>query len=293
MNDKIIVLFTGFVIGVLPWNVFANACTNGVPIKGHVEAIHSVFIVPQIDGYVSRVCFREGGAVKKGDLLYQLDERRFRYQVDSCKAELDASGVAVEHAQREFNRMTAVDSRGVTQVEIDAASLQCVIAKSSEQQAKASYDIAAFDLEKTQIKAPMDGRIGASAVGPGSYVSPIHEPLARIVQVDPIRVVFPVPYVEYVKYKKSGKPISDVLRPIKIILPNGVAYDHAGRVDFENNIVNEGDGSIYLGAQFPNPDQLLLPNAIVDVVVTADVTPGTLNDANPRRSTPCCQLPTR
>ena len=269
---KPVLNFLGFVLlaGILSVNgAFGQTNTNGSyrAIKGHVEALRSVVIVPQVEGYVSRVCFSEGGFVAKGTLLYQIESERLQHQLDLCLAELAAATVIVWHTQREYSRMASADSRGVTQVEMEATSLQYETAKSSERQARASLAIATFDLEKTKIFAPMDGRIGASAVWPGSYVSPIHEPLTQIVQVDPIRIVFPIPASEYVNYKSSKTPLDQAFKDIRVILPNGVLYDHPGRVDFENNIINEETGDIYLGASFPNPDQLLLPNASVDVLV--------------------------
>lgn len=250
-------------------NAFGSADTNGAGrvIKGHVEAIRSVVLVPQIEGYVTKVCFADGGLVRKGDVLYQLEGERYQFQLDLCEAELAAATFTVKHSQRELERMTAVDSRGITQVEVEEASLQYETAKSSERQAKASRDMAAFDLDKTRIIAPIDGRIGASVVCPGSYVSPVHEPLAQIVQVDPIRVVFPIPVAEYVKHKKTRVSLREVFGDVRLVLPGGMTYAQGGSVDFENNVVNEGEGTVYLGASFPNPDQLLLPNASVDVLI--------------------------
>ena len=246
-----------------------HPCTNVNlrTVKGHIEAIRSVVLIPQVEGYVSRVCFSEGGVVKKGELLYQLERERFQYQVDLCMAELAIATSTVEHSQREYNRMVAADERGITQVEMEATSLQLETAKASEWQAKANLATATFDLEKTQILAPIDGRIGASVVCPGSYVSPVHEPLAQIVQVDPIRVVFPIPASDYVKFRRNKLSLEKAFRSVKIVLPDGVIYDHLGKIDFENNVINEGDDTIYLGASFDNPDQLLLPNVSVDVLL--------------------------
>ena len=248
---------------------FGYVCTNVNcrTVRGHVDAIRSVALVPQVDGYISKVCFPEGGLVQKGDLLYQLEKERFQFQVDSCVAELTSTTFVVTHSQREFDRMAAADARGITQVEMEAAFLQYETAKANVQQARASLAMALFDLEKTQIRAPIDGRIGASAVCPGSYVSPVHAPLAQIVQLDPIRVVFPLPVSDYVRFRKSKMPIDQMFEDVGIILPDGTRYEYSGRIDFENNVVNEDDGMIYIGARFPNSEQLLLPNAVVDVVL--------------------------
>lgn len=236
-------------------------------VRGRVEAIRSVVVVPQIEGYVSKVCFPEGGLVKTGDLLFQLEGERCQYQVDLCEAELFAATSVVKHTQREYERMTSADSRGITQVEIEAMSLQNETAKANERQARANLAIAMYDLEKTKLKASISGRIGASAVCSGSYVSPIHEPLAQIVQIDPVRVVFPITASEYVRYKRSKKPLAEVFRRVRIVLSDGTIYDQTGQVDFENNVINESDGKLWLGATFQNPNQLLLPNVEVTVMV--------------------------
>ena len=253
----------------LSFDVFGSAFTNGNVrvLKGHVEAIRSVALIPQVEGHVSKVCFSEGNLVKEGEVLYQLERERYQHQVDLSAAEVTVATFTVSHTQREYNRMAAADARGITQVEMDAAILQLETAKSNEQQAKANLATAKFDLEKTQVKAPIDGRIGASAVWPGSYVSPIHETMAQIVQIDPIRVVFRIPVSEYLRFRKAKVSPGEMYEDVRITLPDGTPYDHGGRVDFVNNIVNESDGTVWLGASFPNPDQLLLPNAGVDVMI--------------------------
>ena len=141
-------------------------------------------------------------------------------------------------------------------MELDEARIACEVAQWNRDQAAASLAAAEHELSRMFIRAPFAGRMGLSAVTVGSLATTYREPLARLVQMDPIRVVFEYPI------DKRGQ--SSLLK-IRLVLANGVDYGHLGRVDFENNETTEDGHSIVIGATFPNPDGKLIPGMKVMV----------------------------
>ena len=231
-----------------------------------VEAIRTVDVMSQLDGYVREVCFKEGAEVKKGDLLYLLDDVRFKCNVEQCRALLAAATAELKRSKLFLDRINSADTRGTTQLERDSAIAQYETAKASKMQAEANLASAEYDLSRTRIIASISGRIGVSAASEGTYVSPIREPLTRIMQFDPIRVIFTIPYDEYLQRKKEDELGHKAEWALKIKLPDGSEYEHTGTLDFVNNSMNGEDPSIFLGASFPNPKHLLVPNSFVTVI---------------------------
>lgn len=244
------------------------AATNEVRrvFQAKVEAIRTVDVMSQLDGYVREICFKEGAEVKKGDLLYLLDDVRLKCNVEQCKALLAAAAAELNRSKLFLDRINSADSRGTTQLERDSAIAQYETAKASKMQAVANLASAEYDLSRTRITASISGRIGVSAACEGTYVSPIREPLTRIMQFDPIRVIFTIPYDEYLQRRKNEESGHKAEWALKIKLPDGSEYEHPGTLDFVNNSMNGEDPSIFLGASFPNPKHLLVPNSFVTVV---------------------------
>ena len=234
--------------------------------QAKVEAIRTVDVMSQLDGYVKEVCFKEGAEVKKGDLLYLLDDVRFKCNVEQCKALLAASTAELNRSKLFLDRINSADARGTTQLERDSAIAQYETAKASKMQAEANLTSAEYDLSRTRITASICGCIGVSAASEGTYVSPIREPLTRIIQFDPVRVIFTIPYDEYLQRRKEEELGHKAEWALKIKLPDGSEYEHPGTLDFVNNSMNGEDPSIFLGASFPNPGHLLVPNSFVTVI---------------------------
>ena len=169
---------------------------------GHVEPVQEVDILPQIEGYIKEVKFAEGDEVKAGALLFVIDDERYaaeqgvaKAEVASAKSKVVQAEAAVERAERLLRRLKAADARGITQTELDAAetgleSDRAALgsAKSAVSQAEAKLASTAFNMKHTRIYAPISGRIGKTLMHAGDFVSPSKGALARIVQMDPVRV---------------------------------------------------------------------------------------------------------
>ena len=271
-----------------PPAVAVISVTNAVfnpPVEyvGHVESAQVTDILPQIDGYIQRVCFTEGAKVAKGDLLFEIDTEQYlatknlRYsEVASAKAKVTVAQAEVERAERYYKRLMSADERGVTATERDTAETTLASAKASlnaanaaVEQAKASAAIADFNLRHTKVYSPISGRIGKAFHHVGDYVSPSKSALARVVQTDPIRVVFPVSDRDYDAWQaaaeRGGRALKDSRR-LRLLLPDGALYGQEGVIDFGDNEMSRETATLTLHASFANPAGRLVANAFVRVL---------------------------
>ena len=271
-----------------PPAVAVTVATNAVfnpPVEyvGHVEPAQVTDILPQIDGYIQRVCFTEGAKVKKGDLLFEIDSEQYlaaknlRYsEVASAEAKVTVAQAEVERAERYYRRLAAADERGVTATERDTAETTLSSAKASlnaanaaVEQAKASAAIADFNLRHTKVYSPISGRIGKALHHVGDYVSPSKSALARVVQTDPIRVVFPISDRDYDAWQaaaeRGGRALKDSRR-LRLMLPDGTLYGPEGVIDFGDNEMNRATATLTMYVGFANPAGRLVANAFVRVL---------------------------
>ena len=281
-----------------PPAVAVISVTNAVfnpPVEyvGHVESAQVTDILPQIDGYIQRVCFTEGAKVAQGDLLFEIDTEQYlaaknlRYsEVTSAKAKVTVAQAEVERAERYYKRLMSADERGVTATERDTAETTLASAKASlnaanaaVEQAKASAAIADFNLRHTKVYSPISGRIGKAFHHVGDYVSPSKSALARVVQTDPIRVVFPVSDRDYDAWQaaaeRGGRALKDSRR-LRLLLPDGTLYGQEGVIDFGDNEMSRETATLTLHASFANPAGRLVANAFVRVLSDEKNPPPTL-----------------
>ncbi len=235
---------------------------------GHVEPIQDVDLRAQIDGTIQEVAFKEGAMVKEGDLLYQIDPRVYEARVAQAKAALAQAKASSENATRYYERISRVDKRSVTEAEVDQALANKLEAEAAIAQCVADLTSAEINLGYCKITAPISGRIGQSLLKKGDYVSPSMGTLARIVQMDPVRVVFSVPDRAYLTNKSiAGARGAEAIRA-QIRLADGTVYAHDGKPDFISNEMSMETASLPVRYAFANPDQQLLSNAYVTVLLS-------------------------
>ncbi len=232
----------------------------------HVEAMAEVDLRPQVDGYIKAILFKEGDLVKEGQTLYLLDDEKYQAIVGQAKADLNAAETEARRAKRYYDRMKSADERGITQLERDNAEAAAERAEAVVMQAKANLVVAEYNCKKAKVIAPISGKIGKTAVHVGDLVSPSSVALAHIVQVDPIRVTFPMTdraFTEMHEAKRKGK--ADALR-MRLMLPNGEEYKLPGEEDFDDNVMSKETATIIMRLKFANPDRLLIPNEYVNLL---------------------------
>ncbi len=232
----------------------------------HAEAVQEVDLLPQIDGYVREIKFKEGDVVKEGQVLYVIDDERYQAVANQRKADLAAAEAEARRAERYFERMEKADERGITQLERDNAEAAAEKAKAAVLQAKANLVVAEYDLKKTTVVAPIAGQIGKSSAHVGDYVAPSKGALAKIVQIDPIRVSFPLTDRAYIAWRQAQREGTDHAFRMRLILTDGSEYDREGTWDFDDNQMSRETASIMMRLRFPNPERLLIPNSYVTLL---------------------------
>lgn len=239
----------------------------------HAEAMQEVDLLPQVDGYIREMKFKEGDTVKAGQLLYVLDDERYQAIANQRKADLAAAEAEQRRAERYFKRMTEADARGITELERDNAEAAAESARAAVMQAKANLVVAEYDLKKTKVYAPISGQIGKSNMYVGDYVAPSKGALARIVQIDPMRVTFPLTDRSYIAWRRAKEEGKDRDYRLRLILADGSVYSREGTWDFDDNAMSLETATIQMRLSFPNPDRLLVPNSYVTLLSDDKVPP--------------------
>lgn len=231
---------------------------------GRVESIQSVSVKPQISGEIAKVCFKEGSVVKAGQLLFQIDPKQYEATVQLRKAELQQAEANLVTAEKYYKRVTAASERAVSATDRDTAEGNFLQAKAAVAQAKAALRLAQIDLGYCRITSPITGKIGRALYTKGNYVTPQITELASIVQMDPIRVSYPLPDRDYLDQLSLFKEDGSVYNT-SLILSNGEKYNVPGKRDFENNRVDQTTGTIMMRLRFANKEGMLIPGEMVRV----------------------------
>ena len=239
----------------------------------HAEAMQEVDLLPQVDGYVKEIRFKEGDIVKAGAILYVLDDERYQAVANQRKADLAAAEAEERRTKRYYERMQNADERGITQLERDNAEAAYERAKASVMQAKANLVVAEYDCKKAKVIAPISGQIGKTSAHVGDYVAPSKGALARIVQIDPMRVSFPLTDRAYIGWRTALKKGKAPEHRMRLVLPDGSEYGEEGKWDFDDNAMSKDTATIIMRLSFPNPDRLLIPNSYVTLLTDRKTPP--------------------
>lgn len=258
---------------------------------GTIKAIQSVDVMARVEGFIDKLAFEQGGMVEVGQLLYQLEQAPFLAALAQAEAALAAAQAQLASAEAllkekkaDFERQSSLLKKGDTsqamfdqaQAQRDEAAASVQQAQAAEQQAQAQIETAKINLGYTTITSAIKGRIGATTFTQGNLVNTASGTLATVVQIDPMRAVFSIPSADLVRFQQLADKDQDPRARFvpELILPTGQVYSEQGRIAFADNQVNAATGTIAIYADFPNPDQLLLPGQFVTAV---------LHDAKPTR----------
>jgi membrane fusion protein, multidrug efflux system len=252
------------VVAVEPQNV-----TPSAQFVGRVVAIDQVDLRARVQGFLEQRLFTEGQDVKKGDLLYVIEQPPFQAQVEEAQADLARAEASVAETKATLERVQQASGSGaVSKQEVDQALANDQRAQAEVLAAKAQLEIAQLNLSYTEITAPIDGRIGLTTYTIGNLVGPDSGTLATIVSEDPIYVTFPVSSRIRLEVREEaiarGHPGHFV---VHAQLPNGKTYAHPGKVNFLNIETDQTTDTITVRAEFPNPESLLVDGQFVNVTV--------------------------
>ena len=242
--------------------------TNSKSYVGLVEAINSVDVVAQVSGSLDKVNFTEGSFVTKDDTLFVIDKERYQANYNLAQAQLESAEANLTKTERDYERQKQLSSKNIaSKATFDAAESAFLQAKAYVSQAKAQLDLARIDLDYTEVKAYIDGIIGKTKVTVGNFVRASAEPLARVVQIDPIRIAFSLTDKEFLAAQAMGKQNIEELE-LNIELASGEILKKKMENVFANNEVNMGTATIAVYADVKNEDKKLTPGSYVRIFVT-------------------------
>ena len=237
---------------------------------GRIKAIEQVDIRARVEGFLEKVMFKEGDDVKVGDLLYQIEKVQFQAQVDQAEANLAVAEAELTNARLQYNRQLELSKRQYSpqsQVDQDKAALDTAAGK--VMQAKAALTQAQVNLGYTDIRAPIAGRIGRTAVTVGNLVNPATGVLASIVSQDPMYVLFPVSVrdLETIREarKRDGGGMAKI--DIRVRLSNGRDYPQRGVWNLTDPQVDKQTDSLIMRAIIPNPERALVDGQFVTAII--------------------------
>jgi RND family efflux transporter MFP subunit len=235
---------------------------------GRLASVETVEVRPRVSGFLEKVHFQEGADVKAGDLLFSLDARPFQAIVDRLDAELTRSKTRAELSRIEAkNADSLFKSRAISQEEYEQRIKLATESDQNVRGAEAALRAAKLDLEFTEVRAPISGRISNARVTAGNLVlggGTAGSILTTIVSLDPIYCYMEVDERSALKYRelyRQGKRDSALFKkiPARMGLATDTSFPHQGVVDFVDNQLNPNTGTIRARAVFPNPDKLMAP----------------------------------
>jgi membrane fusion protein (multidrug efflux system) len=240
-----------------------------VSFSGRVTALQKVDLLARIEGFLEKQNFTEGATVKAGDLLFVIEKAPYEAKVASAEGAVATARARYDRSEIELKRQTTLVAKdAAAQTKLDDARAARDEARGSLDRIEAELMQAKLQLSYTEIRAPIDGRIGKSLLTPGSFVSPASGTLATIVAQDPIGVTFPVGQRDILAVREQA-PAGANFSGLTIYLQLGKdkRYPEAGKVDFVDVQVNTGTDAVDVRATFPNPDGLLVDGQLVTAVV--------------------------
>ncbi len=227
-------------------------------LDGYVNAE----IRPQVSGYLISQNYREGSAVSKGQVLFEIDPRPFQAALDSAKGELARAQAELGRTSLDVERDTPlVEKKAIAKAQLDTEIQAKLAAQAAVESAKAAVERAQLDLGWTKVTSLVDGVAGIAEVQMGNLVGP-NAHLTSVSQVNPIKVYFPVSEQEYLRAQHittGGQQINLFENSPELILADGTLYPHKGKILLTDRQVDPNTGTIRLVAAFPNPGNKLRP----------------------------------
>jgi membrane fusion protein, multidrug efflux system len=235
---------------------------------GRFTAVETVEVRARVSGFIDSIHFKEGQVVKQGDLLFVIDPRPYTFAVEQAKADVERAKAKLEIASLDVQRAAPlVRSQAVTGREFDTRRATERDAAAQVASLEAASRQAQLNLEWTQVRAPIGGRISDKRVDAGNLIAGGQTGatlLTVIVSIDPIHFVFDASEADFLRYAHlsaaGARPSSrDVQNPVAVRLADESDYRHQGRMNFVDNVVNPRTGTIRGRAVFDNKDGLLTP----------------------------------
>jgi membrane fusion protein (multidrug efflux system) len=249
---------------------------------GTLDGYPNAQIRAQVSGYLMKQDYVEGGRVKQGDLLFEIDPRPFQAVLDQASARLEQDQALLGKTELDVARATPLaKEQAVSQQELDDATQSNLMAKAAVAADKATLESARLNLDFTRITSPVDGIAGIAQAQIGDLVGPGTAVLTTVSTVDPIRAYFNISEQFYLTYSRQhpmpaakDAPEDDI--PLELILSDGTVYPKGGKWLFTGRQVDINTGTMQVAASFENPDCLLRPGQYALVRARTETREGAL-----------------
>lgn len=239
---------------IRPWDEF----------NGRIEAVESVQLRSRVSGYIERIAFAEGQEVKKGQLLFVIDQRPYRAALASAQAQLERARAAAGLAQTQDQRARQlVAENAVSREEADTRAATLAQATAQVRAAEAELATARLQLDFTEVRAPITGRASRALLTVGNMAQADQSVLTTLVSQDPVYAYFDADEHSFLRYQKAG--LSGQGRAVRVALVGDSGFAHAGTLDFSDNQLQPGTGTMRLRARLANPDRMLTPGLFARV----------------------------
>ncbi len=255
-------------VGVRPAAI--KGINRSFEFVGRIKAVNKVDVRARVEGFLEKVMFREGQDVKTGDLLYQIEKVQFSAQVDQAKANLASAEAELTNAQLQYTRAVQLSKREYSpQSVVDKNKAALDSGKAKVMQMQAALTQAEVNLGYTDIRSPIEGRIGRTAYTIGNLVNPASGVLSTIVSQDPMYVLFPVSVrdLEIVRAARRKADGSLVKIEILVRLSDGREYPQRGVWNLTDPQVDQQTDTLIMRGTIPNPDGTLIDGQFVTAII--------------------------
>lgn len=245
-------------------------------LTGNTAPFYSVKLVARVEGYLEKVHFTDGAQVKKGELLFTIQQSQYRAQLQQAQSQVMSQKAALAHARIEYRRYSGLERKhAAAETEVDHWLYKTQTAQADLLNARAQLKLAELNLGYTQVRAPFNGWIGRHLVDPGNLVGAMGKQtiLAVIDRIDPLYVYFTINERDLLRIirmrRRQGLPMERPVVPAYFGLADEKGYPHRGRLDFASTAVTPTTGTLQVRGIFPNHDHSVLPGLFVRVRLTA------------------------
>ncbi len=256
--------------------------TDYLELTGNTQAIRTVQLVARVSGYLEKVLFQDGQIVKKGQLLFLIQQNTYQDTLRQNEAQILQQKAQLDYAGKQFIRYSnLLQEKATSQENVDNWRYQRDSAQANLKVAEAARDLSKLNLDYTEVVAPFDGRIDRRLVDPGNLVgSGQNTVLAEVNQIDPIYVYFTVSDLDLARLMKEAHWIpgkaNDQQWPVLAGLTSEEGYPHQGRLDFASISLTSTTGTLLMRGIFPNPEGKILPGLYARVHVPVSKGPALL-----------------
>jgi membrane fusion protein, multidrug efflux system len=246
---------------------------------GRFEAVDEVSVRARVGGYLDEVHFTDGALVKKGDLLFVIDQRPYKIALEQADAQLQSALATQTYAEAQLKRAEGLVKTGGQSVQqLEDRRREWITAQASVRAAQATADRAKLDLEYTRITAPIDGRIDRNLISVGNLIQADQSVLTTIVTLNPIDFYFDVDERRLLNFARTARGRGDDLQlggggvEVKVTIVDSNEKPFVGKLDFAENRIDKETGTMRLRARFDNPQLILQPGLFGRVEVEASNT---------------------